>query len=73
MGGGPEVNKFEQVSSVGHHMSLAEGPGLEGWGLRSGDPCPEGVGQGRNQGWALHNDVQCIIVMVTWDPKKSMR
>ena len=24
------MNKFEQVSSVGHHMSLAEGPGLEG-------------------------------------------
>ena len=27
--GGPEVNKFEQVSSDGHQMSL---PGGQGWG-----------------------------------------
>ena len=27
-GSGPQVNRFEQVSSDGHHLSLAGGPGL---------------------------------------------
>ena len=27
---GPQMNKFEQVSSVGHQMSLAGGEGWEG-------------------------------------------
>ena len=50
--GGPEVNKFEQVSSDGQHMSLSGGPytvrsHVLGWGpggsLYSEVPCP-GVG-----------------------------
>ena len=45
-GGGPEVNKFEQVSSDGQQMSLAVGsmysevPCVEGGsGLGPGSPC----------------------------------
>ena len=47
--GGPEVNKFEQVSSDGHQMSLAKGmvlggpevpcPGLGGGGVLRVCPC----------------------------------
>ena len=29
-GGGPQVNRFEQASSLGHQMSLV----MEGWGQR---------------------------------------
>ena len=40
-GGGPGVNKFEQVSINGHQMSLAE----EGWSLSSKVPCLGGGGR----------------------------
>ena len=54
-GGGPQVNKFEQVSSVGHQMSVAgvsqaDGQGLGVPGLMSG----EGVGR-------LYSEVQGIM------------
>ena len=65
-GGGYEVNKFEQVSSDGHQMSLA-GKGF----LYSKVPCLEG-GQGQDWGWglgpsgSLYNEVQFIRV-VWWN------
>ena len=56
-GGGPEVNKFEQVSSVGHQMSLAGGEG-GGFHVQRG-PMSEGRGQG-----GLYNEVQCMVIWV---------
>ena len=48
LGGGPKVNEFEQVSSIGHQMSLARGPlqcGLMSRGSLYGEvPCPKGLG-----------------------------
>ena len=45
--GGPKVNKFEQVSSLGHMMSVARGVGLERRGA---------------DGWGfLYSEVQCIM------------
>ena len=51
--GCPQVNKFEQVSSDGHQVSLARGVldlmsrGEEGWGL--------------GRGTGLYSEVQCIM------------
>ena len=44
------MNKFEQVSSLGHQISLAGGP----YTVRA-----------HVQGWSLYSEVQCIMVMVT--------
>ena len=49
--GCPQMNKFEQVFSDDHQMSLAEG----GWGLRGQGLMPRGWGGG------LYNDVQYIM------------
>ena len=69
-GGGPQVNKFERVSGLGHQMSLARGPGL---GL--GDPCTGRVWAGTGaRAWA-----PCIVrfkalwVMVPWEPPSHTR
>ena len=48
----PEVNKFQQVSSLHQQMSLTGG-----W---------EGGGSVQRL-LGLYNEVQCIMVMVTWD------
>ena len=70
MGRGPEVNKFEQVFSDGHQMSIVGGsmssevPCPEGghdWGggfLVEWCPKSEGVGAGPRD---LHSEVQCIM------------
>ena len=48
--GGPQVNKFERVSGLGHQMSLARGLGL-------GDPCTGMVWAGTGaRAWA-----PCIV------------
>ena len=44
-GGVREVNKFEQISGIGHQMSLAGRSKAEG-SLHSKFPCPRGVGVG---------------------------
>ena len=55
--GYPQVNKFEQVSSLGHRMSLA---------LGGGDRCEgESTEGGRAMG-SLYGKVLCIMAMVTW-------
>ena len=51
--GRPQVNKFEQVFSLGKQKSLPGDQGPVKWD-----------GKGR----ALHREVQCIMAMVTWDP-----
>ena len=61
--GCPQVNKFEQVSSLGHQMSLA-GAGQEGFLYRGA--AGTGVGAGLcmvrlNASW----------VMVTWEPPSN--
>ena len=50
-GGGFELNKFEQVSSDGHQMSLA------------GGPCPvrSSIGEGGSRDGGLYNEVQYIM------------
>ena len=50
-GWAPQVNKFEQVSSGGHQMSLAEWVPC----LMSKVPCL------KSRGWALYSEVQCIL------------
>ena len=51
--GGPEVNKFEQVSSDGYQMSLGGT-----WGAKSGRGC---CPVGSNASWV-------IGVIITWEP-----
>ena len=60
--GGPQLNKFEKVSSDGHHMLVAGDKagvpclmsgGSRGWGV----PC-----LGAGPGVALCSEVPCIIV-----------
>ena len=69
-GGGPQVNKCEQVSSLGHQMSLAVGT------VYSEVPCL--AGQELDRG-SLYSDVPCtgdpcmvrsypLQVMVIWAP-----
>ena len=62
------MNKFEQVSSDGHQMSLlggrgegvpmshVGGAGLGGWNLGGGSPCPMSGGGGQTKG-ALYTEV----------------
>ena len=70
VGGGPEMNKFEQVSSDGHQIALGVGPGLGGTmsGLGGGWASPvrshdvQGRGEGGGGvGWWLYSEVQYII------------
>ena len=58
-GVGLQVNKFEQVSSDDHQMSLAGGNGLEGWWV-----CP-GVGVGYPLPCDLSHDVCDVIFPVS--------
>ena len=67
---GPQTNKFEQVSSDGHQMSLAGAPGPRGvpclmsWGARArarGPICDvQGAGTRTEEG-ALYNEIQCTM------------
>ena len=41
-GGGPQVNKSEQVSNLGHQMLLAGGPSMAGWETGA-SPCMVGA------------------------------
>ena len=52
----PEMNKFEQVSSLHQQMSLA-----------GGEEMVVGGGGSVQRLVGLYNEVQCIMVMVTWD------
>ena len=38
--GGPEVNKFKQVSSDGHHVLLSGDPMSDDWGSGAGHKVP---------------------------------
>ena len=76
--GGLERNKFEQVTATRCHwqgvlcpMSIGDGAGVPWKGVGDQD---QGVsmsgrreGAGQSQG-TLHFEVQCIMVMVTFDP-----
>ena len=50
--GGLQVNKFEQVSSLGHYMSQAQGQGS----LYSEIPCPGGTGR-------IHASKQAVYIL----------
>ena len=64
--GDPQVNKFEQVSSLEHQMSLAGGLGL---GLGGGwSQCLEGARLGPGQEGLLLMRSNASWVMITWDP-----
>ena len=74
--GGPQMNKFEQVSSDHHQMSLAgEGvPGLRsscGWSIWI--PCLMSRGQGVGPRSDVYGEGHCTVrsnasmVMITWD------
>ena len=60
--GGPQINKFEQLSNDGHQMSLAGKAGVVGWGERQGQgwgsrlPCLMPGGGG-----GLYSEIQCIM------------
>ena len=56
---GPQVNRFEQVSSDGHQMSLAWGSGFDGVQCLMSSR-EEGKGWGQWEG--LYNEVHCIMV-----------
>ena len=60
-GGGLQVNKFEQVSSLGHQMSLSMG--CVQWGPMFRESEEPGLGFG-----SLHREVNPGWVMVTGDP-----
>ena len=63
----PQVNKYEQVSSLGHQVSVPVGWGWAG-GLFSGVPCPRGrVGSGslsctvRSHVWENHGQGVSVL------------
>ena len=58
-GSDPEVNKFEQVSSNGHQMSVARG----GRDPSSKVPC----------GGGLYSEVQCIMSNCHMDKQKRLK
>ena len=66
---GPEVNKFEQVSSDGQQMSLAGGPGP--CHMSSHDVGGAGAGslsRGPGLGGGAVQRSNASWVMLTWDP-----
>ena len=67
---GPQVNKSDQVSGLGHQMSLPgeARPGGEGESLYSGFPCP-----GREGGpWMVRSNASCVIVPNGHTPLKTL-
>ena len=63
-GGGPQVNKFDEVSSDGHQVSLTGKLGPEGWGPMSD---VHGAGSGWREGgrgcYTLRFNVTWVMVM----------
>ena len=53
------MNKFEQVSSIGHQMSLARGVPVQLGPTFRDSMSSEELGLGRV--WSLYSEVQCII------------
>ena len=64
--GGPEVKKFEQVSRDIYQMSLDGGGKMRGISVQLGPTCRGGPRAGA--GGTLYSELQCIMVLVAWDP-----
>ena len=73
---GPQVNKFEQISSIGHQMSLGGGPCTvrsHGGGQGRDGSCVSKVsrrveGAGLRPVGTLYGEVQCVMDNVTCVP-----
>ena len=76
---GPEVNKFEQISSHSHQMWLAEGQGGQGWGILMSHVQKEGelgwvkgpMCGGRGLGGTCILKSNASWVTVIWDPPRG--
>ena len=64
MGGGPQVNKFEQVSNDGHQVSLVEGVAGQRGGPMSNVQGTRTAATVRG----LYSEVQCIMGNGHMDP-----